>query len=155
MDRKKQPTSLSCFVCGIKNDAGLHMHFYDIGPGEVEALYTVDKRYQGYPGIVHGGILAAMMDEVTGRVFMQGEIPRFMVTAELKLRYRKPVPIDVPLKLHGIAIKDNGRVGKAIGTIQNMDGETLVESEIVVVNIPKTLNTNQDYEAIGWRVYPE
>jgi hypothetical protein len=36
-----------------------------------------------------------------------------------------------------------------------MDGETLVESEIVVVNIPKTLNTNQDYEAIGWRVYPE
>ena len=62
-------------------------------------LYQTD--FQGYPGVVHGGIIASMMDEVMGRVFMGGAIDRFMVTAELKIRYRKPVPILQKFNLEG------------------------------------------------------
>ena len=75
------------------------MHFYTIAPGEVEAHHILTDHYQGYPGVVHGGIIASMLDEVMGRVFMEGDPPRFMVTAELKIRYKKPVPVNTPLKL--------------------------------------------------------
>jgi hypothetical protein len=53
-----QPTSDYCFVCGRLNPHGLHMTFFDNGVDEVYADYTVAAAYQGYPGLVHGGIVA-------------------------------------------------------------------------------------------------
>ncbi len=131
------------------------MHFYTISPGEVEANYIVSDQYQGYPGVVHGGIIASMMDETIGRVFMEGDPPRFMVTAELKIRYKKPVPVNTPLILKGHRVKDNGRVGSATGEIFNSSGELLVTGEITVVNMPGEVMDTEDLEKIGWKVYPE
>ncbi|NPA07323.1 MAG: PaaI family thioesterase, partial [Chloroflexi bacterium] len=62
-----QPNSAHCFVCGLRNPYGLKMRFLQIAPDRVRAYAVVPEVYQGYPGVVHGGILAAMMDEVTGR----------------------------------------------------------------------------------------
>lgn len=152
---EKQASSLHCFVCGVENAVGLKMKFFTKEPGIVEANYTVSEQYQGYPGIVHGGVIASMLDEVMGRVFMQDEPPRFMVTAELKIRYRKPVPINTPLLLRGKGIKDNGRIATAVGEIIGPDGSTLVQGEITVANIPQAMVTSVDYEALGWKVYPD
>lgn len=58
---KKQPNSEMCFVCGRKNPVGLYMRFHDNGETEVVSKFTVPEHYQGYPGIVHGGVLAAML----------------------------------------------------------------------------------------------
>ncbi len=131
------------------------MHFYTISPGEVEAKFTVPEQFQGYPGIVHGGIIASMMDETMGRVFMDGDPPRFMVTAELKIRYKKPVPINTPLKLTGHKGKDNGRIGKATGEIIGPNGEIFVLGEIIVVNMPGDLPGSKELEDMGWKIYPE
>lgn len=155
MELKKQAQSRDCFVCGVQNAYGLHMRFYEPEPGVVETNYIVDEHFQGYPGVVHGGIIASMMDEAMGRVFMGDNPPRFMVTAELKIRYRKPVPTSQPLKIRGELVSDNGRVGRAIGTIHGSKGELLVEGEIVVANIPQTLNPVDDYSNSGWQVYPD
>lgn len=152
---KKQAQSRHCFVCGVENPFGLKMKFYTIAPGVVETHYTAHEHHQGYPGIVHGGIIASMMDEVMGRVFMGEENPRFMVTGELKIRYRKPVPIGQELTLRGEAVKDNGRIAKATGCIMASDGTVLVEGEILVVNIPNHLIQPVDNESLGWRVYPD
>ena len=65
--RSPQPNSLKCFVCGLENPYGLHLRFFDSEPGEVIAEVTVPEQFQGYPGIVHGGIIAAMLDEAAGR----------------------------------------------------------------------------------------
>jgi len=154
--RKKQPTSNFCFVCGRENPFGLHLEFYDEAPGVVGAGITVPDQFQGYPGIVHGGVVAAMLDEVTGRVFMgDGANPRFMVTAKLDIRYRRPVPIGQPLRLVGRAGKDNGRVASATGEILDGDGKTLAEVEAVYVNIPEQALANVDHVALGWRVVPD
>jgi hypothetical protein len=51
-----QPNSRHCFVCGLENQFGLKLRFYETGPGEVTAEYTVPDQFQGYPGLVHGGI---------------------------------------------------------------------------------------------------
>ena len=65
---KRQPNSDDCFACGRKNPRGLYMTFYDDGERRVVSRYTVDPLYQSYPGIVHGGVVATMLDEVVGRV---------------------------------------------------------------------------------------
>jgi len=151
----KQPTSRACFVCGVENPNGLHMNFFLSGPGEVVAEYTVPGHFQGYPGMVHGGIIAAMLDEVAGRTHMHGEPQRFMVTAQLNIRYRKPVPIGQPLRLLGHAGEAHGRVARATGEIYGPDGALLVEAQLVLVDIPDDLLQGVNYEALGWKVYPD
>ena len=131
------------------------MHFYNVGLGQVEATYTVSEKFNGYPGIVHGGIIASMLDETMGRTFMEDDPTRFMVTAELKIRFRKPVPVNVPLKLTGLRIKDTGRVGHATGEIISPGGDILATGEIIVVNKPGAKMSINDLEDMGWKVYPE
>jgi uncharacterized protein (TIGR00369 family) len=152
---KKQANSAQCFVCGVENPHGLHMSFYTSAPGEVTAEYTVPEHFQGYPGVTHGGIIAAILDELTGRVFMQVEPPRFMVTAKLEIRYRKPVPVGQPLRLVGKSVREEGRVAYSSGQIFAQDGTLLAEADAVLVDIPRSLTEGIDPDALGWRVYPD
>jgi acyl-coenzyme A thioesterase PaaI-like protein len=151
----KQPNSRSCFVCGVDNPNGLHLHFYETAPGEVTAEYTVPDHFQGYPGVVHGGVVAAMLDEVSGRAHMGEDPPRFMYTARLDVRYRKNVPIGQPLRLVGRAGKSRGRMATATGQIFGPDGDLLAEAEALLVNIPTDTIQGVDLEALGWKVYPD
>jgi acyl-coenzyme A thioesterase PaaI-like protein len=131
------------------------MRFYQIGPGEVAAEYTVPERFQGYPGVVHGGIVAAMLDEITGRALMNGDPPRFMYTARLDIRYRMNVPVGKPLRLIGKAEKVKSRTATSRGIIYGPDGELLAEADAVLVDLPEDILASKDLEALGWRVYEE
>lgn len=153
--QKKQANSRHCFVCGLANPYGLKLRFYEIGPGEVTAEYTVPEHFQGYPGVVHGGIVAAMLDEVLGRAHMGGDPPRFMYTARLDLRYRKNVPVAQPLRLVGRAGKSKSRTATASGQIFGPDGSLLAEAEGVLVDVPDEILDSVDLDALGWTVYPE
>jgi uncharacterized protein (TIGR00369 family) len=150
--KKKQPTSTHCFVCGRENPYGLHLEFYDTAPGETTAEVTISEQFQSYPGIVHGGILAAMLDEVTGRVFMQENPNRFLVTAKLDMRYRKPAPVGVLLTVQGHAVRDTGRVAQAIGEIRDPEGNILVEAEAYYVEPPAGTFAGGDASEWGWMV---
>jgi uncharacterized protein (TIGR00369 family) len=149
----KQPNSKHCFVCGRENPFGLKLEFYETEPGEVVVEYTVPEEFQGYPGVVHGGIVAALLDEVTGRAHMGGDPPRFMFTARLNVRYHKNVPIGQPLRIVGHANKSRGRTALATGQIYGSGGELLAEAEAVLVNIPDGMVEKVDLEALGWKVY--
>jgi acyl-coenzyme A thioesterase PaaI-like protein len=151
----KQASSRHCFVCGVENAFGLHLSFYESGPGEVTAEYTVPEHFQGYPGVVHGGIVAAMLDEITGRVHMGVEPPRFMYTARLEVRYRKNVPVGQPLRLVGRAGKSRGRTAGATGAIYDHEGSLLAEADAILVDVPKDVLENVDLESLGWKVYPD
>ena len=148
-----QPNSHNCFVCGVRNPFGLHLRFYQSGPGEVTANYTVSNEYQGYPGIVHGGIVAAMLDEVTGRSHMHGDPPRFMYTARLEVQYRKNVPVGKPLRLVGKALESKRRTATAHGAIYDLDGVLLAEANALLVDIPTHIVDTVNLEALGWRIY--
>lgn len=150
---KLQPNSRHCFVCGMRNPHGLQMRFYESDPGEVIAEFTVPERFQGYPGIVHGGIVAAMLDEVTSRAQMGSEPTRFMYTARLDVRFRKNVPIGVPLRLVGRAVKSKSRTATSKGMIYSPDGEVLAEAEALLVDLPEEVLASADLEALGWKVY--
>jgi hypothetical protein len=149
---KPQPNSDHCFVCGRLNPHGLHMSFFDNGVDEVYADYTVPVAYQGYPGLVHGGIVAAMLDEVVGRVAMIGDHHHFMMTVRLELKYRYPVPVETPLHLVGRVERLRGRLGKAVGEVHLPDGTIAVEAALTLADIPEGLLAGADPEALGWRV---
>jgi acyl-coenzyme A thioesterase PaaI-like protein len=135
----KQPNSNYCFVCGRENPYGLHLEFYETAPGEVVVDYIVPEQFQGYPGVVHGGVVAAMLDEVTGRVHMGGYPPRFMFTGRLNIHYHKNVPIGKPLRIIGRAGKSRERTAIAIGQIFGPDGELLADAEAILVNVPEDI----------------
>ena len=151
----KQPNSRSCFVCGVANPIGLQIKFYSQGLDEVSAEYTVPENYQGYPGLVHGGIVAAMLDEICGRALMADDTPRFMYTATLELRYRANVPIGEPLRLVGRALKIKSQTATSHGAIYNAAGELLAEAEALLVNVPQGVIEMERIEALGWQVYDD
>ena len=151
----KQPNSRQCFICGLENTVGLHMHFYDTVPDEVTAEYTAPDHYQGYPGILHGGVTAAILDEAAGRAFMGADpdTSNFMVTAELKVKYKKQVPTGKPLKIVGRRGKRIRWTAEATSAIYDTDG-TLLAQAFAILDVPKQLPA-EDREKLGWKVYPD
>lgn len=151
-----QPNSKYCFVCGVSNPAGLHLRFVETAPGEITAHINLPDHFQGYPGITHGGIIAAMLDEVAGRSHMgAGDQPRFMFTASLKVRYRRNVPTGAPLHLVGKAGARKGRMAEASSAIYTLDGELLADAEAILVDVPDEMLSDVDLASLGWRVYTD
>jgi acyl-coenzyme A thioesterase PaaI-like protein len=154
--RAKQPNSRHCFVCGVENPIGLHLSFYETGPGEVTADINLPDQYQGYPGIAHGGVIAAMLDEAAGRAHMgPPDEPRFMFTAKLDVRYRKNVPVGRPLRLVGKAGDSKRRTAEASSAIYAQDGELLADAVLLLVNVPEDMIPDIDLANLGWKVYPD
>jgi len=153
--RTPQANSRSCFVCGLSNSFGLKIRFYSTGDDEVTAEYTVPEQYQGYPGVVHGGIVAAMLDEAAGRSLMNGNQPRFMYTAKLEIRYRKNVPVGQPLRLVGKATKSKSRSATATSSLYGQDGSLLAEADALLIDVPGPVLDGVDLETLGWKVYEE
>jgi uncharacterized protein (TIGR00369 family) len=150
----KQPNSDMCFVCGRNNPVGLNLQFFDNGKDEVFSDYTVADRYQSYPGIVHGGILASMLDEVVGRVAIIGDHHHFMVSLKLQVLYRHPVPVETPLKIRGRIVRLRGRLGKAQGEIILPDGKIACEAAITLADVPAEILSKTSHKLLGWHIDP-
>ena len=150
-----QPNSRHCFVCGMENPFGLKLRFYKSGPDEVTVETTIPEGYQGFPDVVHGGIVSAMLDEVAARALLDGEPPRFMFTARLDIRYRKNVPVGQPLRVVGKALVVKKRTATATSLIYDASGAVLAQAEALLVNVPEESYQNEDLESLGWKVYPK
>ena len=154
----KQPNSRMCFICGLENPVGLHLHIYETEPGVVETTYVAPEHFQGYPGVLHGGIVGAIIDEISGRALMGSDPmnPRFMFTARLEVKYRKNVPIGKPLKIVGKAGKAKSRSAEAwAGIYEAETGELLAEGTTLLMNVPSDQIDPSSLDELGWKVYPE
>lgn len=137
--RRRQPNSRMCFVCGMRNPIGLKIIFE--GDGErVWANFTAKEQHQGYPGVLHGGITFALLDEVIGRAAMElDESSPWMMTARAEMRYRKPVPIGEELTLVGQITRVRSRAVEGTGEIRLSDGSVAVEATAMYVKVPASL----------------
>lgn len=93
-------------------DAGLR--FRVIEPYLVEAETVFGPHYQGHPGWVHGGVIAAVLDEALGRAMMSAHPERLMVTAELALRYFKAISIGDRVTIRGHIIADRRHLATGV-----------------------------------------
>lgn len=127
---KKQHISKNCLVCGIENPFGLKTKFYETEDKEVIAIFTPHDKLQSYPNVLHGGISATILDETIGRAIMAhyGQ-NSFGVTVELKLKYKKPVPLGCELKVIGRMTNDKGRIYEGTGELLLPNGEVAVIAE--------------------------
>ena len=92
-----------CFGCSPHNDRGLRLTFLQNDDGTIESHIEVPAHLVGPPGTVHGGIQAALLDEVMGMT-ANASLERqatLAVTAELRLKYRRPVPLGQTLVVRG------------------------------------------------------
>ena len=140
---KKQNISKMCFVCGEKNDFGLHAKFYETDANELVALINPSEQHQGYPGRMHGGIAATILDETIARSICNGKDEQLWgVTLELKTKFRKPVPLGQELKVVGRVISEGNRSFEGTGEIILPNGEIAVSAEgkYLKVNIEKIAN---------------
>lgn len=152
----RQPNSRHCFVCGLESPVGLKVRFDDNGVDTVQARYTVDEKYQSYPGMVHGGVVAALLDEAAGRTSMIADPNRFMFTGRLTIKYRQPVPVETELLLVGTLVKSRSRTAQAHSEIRLPDGTVAAEADVTMVGAPDgALPEEVDFDALGWMVYPD
>jgi len=151
-DWKTQGTSRMCFVCGRENPVGLHLHFYeDPEAHQIIAPLNIPEKYQGYPGVVHGGILATILDETTGRAINVGrDEEQFWVTAKLEMRYRQPTPTETPLTAVGWVVRLRSRTAEVAGEIRLPDGTVTAEAAAVVVCPSKETLKSWEEERKFW-----
>lgn len=88
--------------------------------------------YEGPPGCVHGGYLAASFDELLGRAQSLSGKPG--MTANLNINYRKPTPLKCDLQFEGVLVKVDGRKVYTRGTCSH-DGVLTAEAEALFVSI--------------------
>ncbi len=146
-----------CFICGVQNPVGLHLSIYN-DPDDhcIYSNVTVPDHFQGYPGVVHGGIVAAMLDEVSGRaILIDGDDQNLMVTLKLEVKYRCPTPTNTPLKVVGRVVSQSTTRAKVQGEIQLPDGTITAECESLLARPPEEIRTQWESERQYWKVYPD
>ena len=121
-----------CFVCGHDNPHGLHLDFaLDESVPALETRWVADAAYQGYDGILHGGMVATLLDEVVGKLSVLVEKPA--VTAEMTVRFLKPVPTGEPLLVRGRFTGERRRVLDAEAHAYLADGTLAASATFVLV----------------------
>jgi len=114
-----------CFVCGRDNPAGLGVEFKKTERGAV-ADFAAPGTLQGYRGIVHGGIIALLLDEASVKAVVLRGIKA--VTAELNLRFRNPLQVGERVRVHADITDVRRTVYHVEGEIRREDGELIAAS---------------------------
>ncbi len=117
-----------CFVCGQRNPFGLHPVFR-IENATVVADFQPREEHQGFPGVIHGGIVAAVLDEALGRTALLGSHPEWTLTGRLEVRYRRYVPYGPLLRVRASLGLERGRMHQASGMLTLADDEHTVLAE--------------------------
>ncbi len=128
---KAEPLALprysECFVCGRSNPIGLDVVFY-YNNNRIETTFTATAAHCGYRNIVHGGILATLLDECMG---WAGILSRCIMCygAELSVRYKQSAKAGDKLLIYSDLVVDKKRLILAKGAIEREDGTLLCTAE--------------------------
>ena len=145
-----------CFVCGERNHAGIHVHFYEQEDETLLARFTGEECHQSYPGRMHGGFITSVLDETIGRAIMikYGE-DIWGVTVELNVRFLKPVPLDTPLTAVGRITNDRSRLFEGKCQLYLPDQTVAADCAGKYIKMDITRIADFDYDREEWYVRPE
>ncbi|MEJ2720282.1 MAG: PaaI family thioesterase [bacterium] len=102
----RHPAHRNCVVCGPSNSRGLALQFTLSPDGGVRAVFTCGDAYEGYAGLVHGGVISSVLDgAMTHCVFARGCTA---LTAELNVRFRQPVVVGAPITVRAWIDRSRG-----------------------------------------------
>lgn len=127
----------NCFGCGAQNPIGLHLNFYSL-PERAGAWTTwmPTKNFEGYNGMIHGGIICTLLDEIMAWSLNARET--WAVTAKMETAFRKPVLVGEPVRLVGEVTRDRGRILQIHGEIQRLSDDVLLaEGDATFMRVPE------------------
>ncbi|MDD3890606.1 MAG: PaaI family thioesterase [Syntrophomonadaceae bacterium] len=155
----KQPSSRTCFLCGRQNDIGLKMSWYnDLEAQQVKAEVVIPEHFNSYPGFVHGGIVAALLDETSGRaLLLNGDNDKLMVTSKLEIKYYNPAPTGQPLTVTGWVTRPGDKYARVEGEIRLADNTLIARCKATVMRPPTEYYElwQWDKEEEFWKVYDD
>ncbi len=125
----------ACFICGENNPIGLKLRLrVDPGRGEAAAEVTFPADFQGWAGIVHGGLVAAVLDEAL--IYAAGAKGLKCVTGEITVRFVKPALTGVPYALAGRFVEDKGRIVLADSRLADAEGREIARAAGKLFKVP-------------------
>ena len=142
-----------CFACGGRNQHGLHLRFSRDGEGAVICRYTPKPEDQGFPGVMHGGVLAALLDESMAWAMWAAD-RALGVTAKMETRYRKTVGTEGVLTVRGRVVRMRGRRIEVEASVDDASGERLAESTALFMRLTPEVEAQMS-EALGWASVPD
>jgi acyl-coenzyme A thioesterase PaaI-like protein len=125
----------SCFGCGDDHETGLHMLMFAGSDLSIEGTFTVTKHHQGAPGLAHGGLLSAALDEVLGSLnWLLGDPA---VTGRLECEFRVPVPVGSVLHLRAEILGKERRKIYAVATahLNSAEGPVAVVAHAIFIQV--------------------
>lgn len=128
----------NCFGCGRLNIHGLQLSFFanDDGNG-VWSPFTPSETFEGYGGVVHGGIISTILDEVMAWSLYKEQT--WAVTGQITIRFRRPVVTGEPIRAIGSMVKDRRRAIDMRGEIRReADGLLLADSMATFFRVPES-----------------
>ena len=121
----------ACFVCGQDNPIGLQVEF-SIVPNQnsATACLTIGENFQGWQGVVHGGIIATLLDETA--IYACRPLSKSAVTVGMSVKYKKPVKVDCSVNLFAevISVKRNIAIVRSQLTVESL---VMAEAEVKVM----------------------
>ncbi len=115
----------NCFVCGPHNPTGLNLKFTFDGK-RAHTSYQPGASFEGYKGILHGGIIATILDEVMIKAALAQDI--MCVTAQMDIRFKAPVFLGKNIEFSGEVTEIKGRIITTSGKAVDSEGRVLAES---------------------------
>jgi uncharacterized protein (TIGR00369 family) len=114
-----------CFGCGRNNPIGLKLKFTRNGDS-IRTEFTPDKTHQGWPGLLHGGILGTLLDEAMSNIaYATGNT---CLTASINIRIKQPVKVEIPLVVTAWITRHGARLIETEGRVCLKDGTVVAES---------------------------
>lgn len=119
-----------CFICGKKNPIGFKAEFtVDPQKRRAETRLQIGEEFQGWQGVTHGGIISALLDEICAQACMCCGLS--VVTSEMKIRFRAPVPTGSVVTVIGEVIGERRRLVDVKGWLE-IDGKIMAEAELTM-----------------------
>ena len=136
-----------CFGCGHDNPIGLKLKF-DWDGKVARARFTPNNRYQGWSGVVHGGIITAALDEAMAyAAIFDGDNT---ITAAIEVKFKNLAPLDKPLVINSSVTKKTRRLVETKATISSTDGTLIAEGTATQFIINPKLSQASQAKAVIW-----
>lgn len=122
-----------CFGCGQSNPTGLHLEFFQAEDGSVVSLPAITDLFEGPAGLLHGGIIATLLDEAMSKAVRIHGVTA--MTRKMEVEYLRPVPSRTPLRIEGCHIRHEGRKHWTEAKIINNEGTVLATGHGLFVEV--------------------
>ena len=148
--RSAQNISRMCLVCGDREPRRAARQLLRARRRRAARLFRPTAEHQSYPGRLHGGISSAVLDETIGRAITIAHPGTWGVTAELTVRFRRPVPLDGTIRALARITRDTRRLFEGSGEIVLDDGTVAVEARGRYIKMPLDAITDGEFDKRDW-----